>query len=1116
MTRQTTLLTWLLWTLFVVYGSLLPFDHNGTTFPQAIERFNNIPYLDLGIVSRADWVANILLYIPMSYLGMALTRFTAAKRLPSPVSALLVILVCLSIAVGVEFTQTFIAPRTVSQNDLIAESIGTGLGILIWFAAGAKLTRLWSHVWGHGAVAIRAAAVFYGLAYVVLSLFPFDFVLSGEELAWKLRQGNVGWFLVAGTCADLTQCLPKLIAEVLVILPLGVLYAMLWRPRNGAFAALSLGLVIGLIVEGLQFFLASGSVQGYSVLSRGIGVVLGWLAWQSMSRFSWTQIKRRLIPAGLLLVPLYPVAVAAASGWFSSSWQGLSETTQKFEQLSLLPFYYHYFTTETIAMASLLAVFGLYIPLGIVCWAYPQWRTSAVFCRMPSSAGMLALGFSFVIELGKLFVLGNRPDPTNILIAVVAATVAFRAMHWLDRRLIPPAAHAGEGLADAAAGFDSIAQAYGDGALPNQPMHAVHVATGEPRKTDFQTPTASTTYPLEGTDVRFSLGRMLAVILWGCAVFALVRYPLFRPVLAGFCVATAYWMSRQPRHWPIPIIVGLVLFSLAPWSGRFFFDAFDILLLAALGGVLWTWRTPQQWYWDRKIAAVVGISALSYLLSLTIGLWPLSLPDLNAFHSYMSPFNAMRVGKGFFWACCLVLPWLVLSRAHALSLRQSVSTGMLLALTGLTAVVLVEREMFFGLFDFSTDFRVTGTFWGMHTGGAYLDGFLVVAFPFLLGFKMPRNIGYLALFAMLWGATLYTIMVTYSRGLYLAVLVALVIFTIARLSVRRVRWHVVPKLALGALVAAVVIVPVLQGGYLASRFSAVEKDTDTRLVHWGNAISIMASEPLAWLVGAGLGAYPRINFWLAPEERRPTTYALATEQGRQYLRLGSGTPLWMDQRIKGSGEEEYLANVRLRGTTEQTKLALLICEKSLLYTAGCASAEASVPGDGAWHQVSVRIAAPVTKNYAGALPRPVILSLRNPHRGTVIDIDKVALFGQGTPDLLTNGDFASGLDRWYMASDEHLAWHTKNLLLGVYFDQGLLGVVALLAVFAVAGMRLLDQLRRGDDVAAIYLASLAGFFTLGFIDSLFDEPRMSLLFYMLALMSMGYGVRSRNRIRVSG
>ncbi len=565
----------------------------------------------------------------------------------------------------------------------------------------------------------------------------------------------------------------------------------------------------------------------------------------------------------------------------------------------------------------------------------------------------------------------------------------------------------------------------------------------------------------------FSASRVLSVILWFCAVVVVARFPIAKAALFAICASVAYWLTTVPRRWPIPVIIGLVLLNLAPWSGRFYFDAFDALILSVLGGVLWSWRPPKLWHWDRFILLVMALSVTSYLISLFVGLWSASLPDLNSFNNYLSPYNSVRVAKGFFWATCLFLPWLVVPRSHVLPLRNSYSVGMLLGLAGLIFVVVIEREMFIGLLDFDSDFRVTGTFWGMHTGGAYLDGFLVASFPFLLGLKLPRNLWYWALLAGLWIAAIYVIMVTYSRGLYLAIVVAAVVFLIARLSVRRPNWRLAHIIVLGLFSALLVIVPVLQGGYVALRFSIVEQDADTRMVHWKSAVSMMTDDPFSWLIGVGLGAYPRTDFWNAPEGKRAATYRLATEQDRSYLRLGSGSPLWMDQRINRSNVDGFVVNARIRGSREPTELQVLMCEKSLLYSIGCSSARLSVAGDGEWHETAVRMKAPKALGHIGIVPRFTVISLQNPHIASLIDIDYVAVLDRGQSDLLTNGTFEHGLDRWFMASDDHLAWHVKNLLLGVYFDQGLLGIFAFAAVFGFAAIRLIEQLYEGDQAAAV-------------------------------------------------
>ena len=75
-----SIVTWLflLYLLFVVYGSLVPLQYVDRSLDDAIQAFKNIPFLVLGIGSRADWVANLLLYL--SLLGVR--RFRASWQPP--------------------------------------------------------------------------------------------------------------------------------------------------------------------------------------------------------------------------------------------------------------------------------------------------------------------------------------------------------------------------------------------------------------------------------------------------------------------------------------------------------------------------------------------------------------------------------------------------------------------------------------------------------------------------------------------------------------------------------------------------------------------------------------------------------------------------------------------------------------------------------------------------------------------------------------------------------------------------------------------------------------------------------------------------------------------------
>ena len=122
--------------------------------------------------------------------------------------------------------QIFFAPRTVSINDLIAEHLGSLFGIVLWVSTRQRLGSSLHQLIGGGRRAIQAFLMLYAVAYVVLSLFPYDFIFSLQELKWKLATDQQGWLIAGGACQGLLRCLLKFISEVAAAAPLGVLLVM--------------------------------------------------------------------------------------------------------------------------------------------------------------------------------------------------------------------------------------------------------------------------------------------------------------------------------------------------------------------------------------------------------------------------------------------------------------------------------------------------------------------------------------------------------------------------------------------------------------------------------------------------------------------------------------------------------------------------------------------------------------------------------------------------------------------------------------------------------------------------------------------------------------------------
>jgi VanZ family protein len=414
----------LIYALFVVYGSLVPLDYQPRPLADAWAAFQQIPYLRLGVASRADWVANILLYVPLAFFGTGAITTGIRSGTLRVAGVLVVASACVALAFAVEFAQLFFPPRTVSQNDLIAETLGTFIGIALWIFVGTHLSRLWQ-VFGAGGIhSWQAFAALYAIAYLAYSLFPYDFLVSAAELQQKLASSGLAAFTAAESCGPMLGCATKLVVEIAVAAPLGALLGRAF-PALGVRAALISGLALGLAIEALQILLASGISQGLSVLTRGIGMAWG-LALQRRFRLRWLWTFRHEIRLGLAIaVPIYLALLAYLNG-FSGSFEPVWAAADKLSATRFLPFYYHYYTSETAAVASLLGNAGAYALVGVAVWLWwpdrkASWLTGGI-------ATLIALG----VECLKLFTPGKKPDPTNLLIAFAAAWLVSAALSRLS------------------------------------------------------------------------------------------------------------------------------------------------------------------------------------------------------------------------------------------------------------------------------------------------------------------------------------------------------------------------------------------------------------------------------------------------------------------------------------------------------------------------------------------------------------------------------------------------------------------------------------------------------------------------------------------------------------
>jgi VanZ family protein len=1072
-------LGWLAYVAFVVYGSLVPLDYQPRPWDEAWRLFQHIRLLDVGTQGRADWIANGVLYLPLAFLTAQL--LAGGRPRPTPLALVTALLFGLALAVTVEFAQLFFPPRTVSLNDLIAEGIGSLLGVILAAAWGGRFRRLLAALTGDHALLLTRLLEAYAVVYLAFSLFPYDFLLSAAELASKAGSGAWGWITAADAWhGSLGITVAKLIGEALAVVPLGYLAHRLAPSRRAwpAAAALAAGALLGLFIELAQFFLVSGVSQGLSLVTRALGFYAGILLGRQAAQLQPARLAAFLRRHLLTASGLYLLALVTVNGWFEQAWSGMAHAMHSLAGLRFLPFYYHYYTSEQAALLSLTAVGLMYAPIGLLTWA--TWSP-------PTAAMLLAALTAGLMETSKLFLEGLRPDPTNVLLAGLAAW----ATAHLARRLTQAARASARPVTPQATAGSAAAAAASPEARP---------APAGPR------PAPAREAAQAGLRLRSPSWRGHALVTAGLAAAAwgVVGFP-FQPLLLGLVLAGyALLIWRQPLAIPLLLPAALPLLDLAPWSGRFLFDEFDLMLLISVS-IGYARLPPVRARPDPRLRLTLLLLGLAYAIGLARGLLPLQPLDANTWSHYYSDLNALRVAKGALWA--FLLMGLFNRLRHALpGTGLRLAQGMALGLAGTVAVVLWERAAFPGLFDFADVYRVTGPFSQMHTGGADLEAYLTLALPFLLYLMFTRR-GWLikaAGGALLLAAT-YAMMVTFARighaAYALTLLLTLSLLLLARLRRAEGPPHrpLIAVLAVGALAAAVAW-PIWQGPFTQERLARSGADLQTRLAHWQAALIMRDPDWMTTAFGMGLGRYPQTHAWRSADIRA-ASHRLEQEGEETFLRLGAGSPLYVEQFVAVEPGQEYRLSLALRSAHEGAALGLSLCEKWLLTSARCEFLRLPVPATGAWTRLDVRIDSGEVGLNPWYAPRPVKLSLYNPVAGTVVDVDRLRLQTADGRDLLENGDFARGLDHWFFTVDNDLPWHIWSLPVTLLFDQGWLGLVAWASFLTLALGRSARAAWQGDPMAAALLAAVMGYLVLGSMDSLVDSPRILLLGLLIAWLA---------------
>ena len=596
--------------------------------------------------------------------------------------------------------------------------------------------------------------------------------------------------------------------------------------------------------------------------------------------------------------------------------------------------------------------------------------------------------------------------------------------------------------------------------------------------------------------------RAFALMLLAVVGWALLDFPRWNvPLAAGFVLYFTL-LLRYPRAWLVIVPAALPLLDLAFWTGRFFLDEFDLLLMVTTAALLF--RAPVNRTGTAKPLALASLLMASVVISGVIGVLPLQSLDANAFASYFSHYNSLRIAKGFAWGMVLF----VMLSPHLAKVQSMklLSSGMLIGLAGVAVSALWEYWRFSD--SSALDYRVTANFSSMHIGGGHIEAYLICALPFTwLLLWQDKRIWIKAIATGVFFLAIYALIATVARGGIVALAAVFLILATGMYRTLRVRGMSRKVKYTGSVLLvsgiAVLIAGLVSATFLQQRFSQTDADAQTRYTHWAKSVAMLQNNWHEWLFGAGLGRYPE-RYFFANFDAGMGSYRYQTEGANHYLSLNSGGTLYMAQRVAVTPGTTYTLELDVRSNGQTNNLNISICEKRLFNSHLCVWLDTPVTPGAGWQHQKIEFYSGEVGQGAWWSRRPVQLSLYNPQEKTIVDVDDVRLTDSSGANLISNGDFAQGGDHWLFNSGNHLAWHTKSMWVHLLFEQGLFGLIVFAVLSLVAVRQLIRRSWVGEPHAAVWLASLSGLLVIGVVDSLFDAPRLGMLLVMTVLVGASY------------
>jgi hypothetical protein len=367
----------------------------------------------------------------------------------------------------------------------------------------------------------------------------------------------------------------------------------------------------------------------------------------------------------------------------------------------------------------------------------------------------------------------------------------------------------------------------------------------------------------------------------------------------------------------------------------------------------------------------------------------------------------------------------------------------------------------------------------------------------------------------------YACLTTFSRGVYLSVVCALLLlaYLVRRPAYlergAKIRWRLIGGIALLALLSLEVVAVLGGDSYMQKRLAKSEQDMGSRIGHWIHGVELLNGGQ-DWWMGKGLGRLPANYSSRVEGENFSGDVHLAEESdgNGSINRFATLTtpPNWdqlpgvyaLTQRIHLTQERAHsiTMNVRVR---EPVDVTVQLCQRHLLYDRNCQGASMHVePHEDKWQTVKLNLRGPPLISNQQSTSRLLMLVVSVDTAGAAADVDNLHLSNDLGQALLANGDFSRHFAQWLPAAQSYyVPWHIDNLYLELLIERGLIGAIAVGTLFAWAMVSAIKARGTTDTWRHYLAASLFGSLVVGLVSSIQDVPRVALVFYLLPMMLIG-------------